>query len=198
MAIIDEVPRRAARIGSLVCGYLVLAGAVIVGADVIVRKLANVSLLAGAASELCGYVLAIVTTWGAASALLARAHIRIDLLANMLPPRAAAVADMVAVAAFAFATGFLTWTGYGTAMRSFELGSRSMSPLAVPLALPQGAWLAGLFLLTLTALFILLRGLVFLIAGDHAAVRRLAGPKTSAEEVDEQRQVVTRDTESRI
>jgi hypothetical protein len=59
-----------------------------------------------------------------------------------------------------------------------------MSPLGTPLALPQAAWVAGLTLFVAVALLLILRASWALLRGDLVTVRRLAGPRTLAEELE--------------
>jgi TRAP-type mannitol/chloroaromatic compound transport system permease small subunit len=77
------IAQRLARAGALGGGLLILAAALLVSVDVILRKLANTTL--GGADELSGYALAIGSTWSFAFVLLARGHVRIDALYQHLP-----------------------------------------------------------------------------------------------------------------
>ncbi|MEQ1940749.1 TRAP transporter small permease subunit [Mesorhizobium sp. CN5-321] len=164
--------------------------AFLIAIDVVVRKLFATTLMSGGVGEISGYVLAIITAWGAASALLARSHVRIDTLQIMLPRPAGRLADMVAVVAFFAASAVLSYVAYFTFNRSLMLDAHSMTPLAVPLAIPQGLWFAGLAFLTLMSAAIALAGCVALIRRDYAAAHRLIGPRSVEEEVDEQNAII--------
>ncbi|MEO6363130.1 MAG: TRAP transporter small permease, partial [Caldimonas sp.] len=61
---------RGARVAAIGGGLLILAAAVLVSVDVILRKLFSVTL--GGADELSGYALAIGSTWSFAFVLLHR------------------------------------------------------------------------------------------------------------------------------
>ncbi len=187
---LTKVFERITHIAALICGYLILVGAVLIGIDVVARKLMDTSILAGAASELCGYFLALVVVWGAALTLIDRAHLRIDVLCNQLPPKAVAWMDTIAVAAFTFAAGFLTYVTYIVLSKSIRLGTLSLSPLAIPQSIPQFLFVAGLFFLTTVSFFWLARCLVHLFAGQHKLVRRIAGTKSAEEEVEEQTEII--------
>jgi TRAP-type mannitol/chloroaromatic compound transport system permease small subunit len=181
---LDPLPvlaRRIARAGAWFGGALLIAAALLVGVEVVIRRAFSMSV--GGADELAGYALAISTSWALAFTLLERAHIRIDSLYIHLPVRLCALLD---IAGLALLTGFLaliTWYGYGVFQTSWTLGARSMSPLGTPLMVPQLLWVSGLVMFLAIALLLLVRALTALIAGDLAAVRRLVGSRTLREEV---------------
>ena len=51
-----------------ICGLVVVGMAFLIAIDVVVRKLFATTLMSGGVGEISGYVLAIITAWGAASA----------------------------------------------------------------------------------------------------------------------------------
>ena len=71
-----------ARGGAWFGGALILAAAVLVAADVVIRNLFVVSV--GGSDELAGYALAVGSAWALAFALLERAHVRIDVLYRIM------------------------------------------------------------------------------------------------------------------
>lgn len=171
------------RAGAWFGGLLLFAAAALIGAEVLLRRLAGVSI--GGADELAGYVLAIASAWAFGFALLARAHIRIDTLYLLLPPRAQALLDLVALALTTAFFGFTAWFAWAHLMRSVSLGARSMTPLATPLAIPQSLWVAGLIVFVVLAALLWLRALVAVLAGDLAASARLIGSRSAKQEVEE-------------
>ena len=174
--------RRIARAGAWFGGALLIAAALLVGVEVVIRKAFSVSV--GGADELAGYALAISTSWALAFTLLERAHIRIDSLYVHLPVRLCALLDIAGLLLLAAFFALITWYGYGVFQTSYALGARSMSPLGTPLVLPQLLWVLGLVMFLAIALLLLIRALVALIAGDLATVRRLVGSRTLREEVE--------------
>jgi TRAP-type mannitol/chloroaromatic compound transport system permease small subunit len=173
--------RRIARAGAWFGGVLLIAAALLVGVEVVIRKAFSLSV--GGADELAGYALAVSTSWALAFALLERAHIRIDSLYVHLPVRLCALLD---IAGLVLLTGFfalITWYGFGVFETSRTLGARSMSPLGTPLMVPQLLWVLGLAMFLAIAVLLLARALIALIAGDLASVRRLVGSRTLREEV---------------
>jgi TRAP-type C4-dicarboxylate transport system permease small subunit len=175
-----QVAQRVARAGALGGGLLILAAALLVSVDVTLRKLANTTL--GGADELSGYALAIGSTWSFAFVLLARGHVRIDALYQHLPRKLAAACDLIAVVALLAFASLIAWHGAGTLAQSWQLGARSNSSLAVPLALPQALWWIGYAGFVVCAALLLARAAAALLAGDLAAANRLIGARSIEEE----------------
>ena len=177
--------RSASSIAAKISGLIVLAMAGLISADIAVRGLFNVTLFKGGVGELSGYALAIVTVWGSALTLLNRAHIRIDAALPLLSRPVAAGLDIFALTSFTIMSGILVWAGWTTFSRTFALNAHSMTPLAMPLAIPQGLWMAGLVFLFVTSTSLLAIALSLLMRGDFRAINRLAGTRTVAEEIEE-------------
>lgn len=170
-----------ARAGVWFGGGLIVAAAVLVGVEVVIRKAFSLSI--GGADELSGHALAISTAFGLGFALFERAHIRIDSLYAHLPVRLCAVLDVLGLAVFIAFFALIAWHGAGVLATSWRLGARSLSALATPLVVPQALWVAGLLLFLLLALLLLARALVALVTGDLATVNRLLGSRAVVEEV---------------
>jgi TRAP-type C4-dicarboxylate transport system permease small subunit len=168
-------------------GLVVVAMAVLVTTDVVVRSLLGTTLLYGGVGELSGYALALVTVWGASLTLLNRSHIRIDTVQMILPRASIIFLDLIAAISFLLAMGLLTWTGWQTFARSLKLGSRSMTPLATMLAIPQGLWIAGLVLLTITSAWLVVRAIYLVGSGRANEARPLIGTRLVSEEIEDQR-----------
>ena len=173
--------RRIARAGAWFGGILLIAAALLVGVEVVIRKAFSVSV--GGADELAGYALAISTSWALAFTLLERAHIRIDSLYMHLPVRLCALLDIAGLMLLTAFFALITWYGFGVFQTSWTLGARAMSPLGTPLIVPQLLWVLGLVMFLAIAVLLLARALIALIAGDLASVRRLVGSRTLREEV---------------
>jgi TRAP-type C4-dicarboxylate transport system permease small subunit len=172
--------QRVAHAGALGGGLLILAAALLVSVDVTLRKLANTTL--GGADELSGYALAIGSTWSFAFVLLARGHVRIDALYQVLPRKLAAACDLIAIVALLAFASLIAWHGAGTLAQSWQLGARSNSSLAVPLAVPQALWWVGYLGFVICAVLLLARALAAMWAGDLAAANRLIGARSIKEE----------------
>lgn len=176
--------RTLSRLGLWFGGALVLLSAVVIGVDVVLRKAFALSI--GGADELAGFALAIGTAWGLGATLLDRAHIRIDSLYLLVPVGLRALLDLCGLAAFTVVFGLVLWHGSGVMSQSITAGSRSMSALQTPLALPQGAWLVGLGLFLGTALLLLVAALFRVARRDLAGVVGMIGVRTTEEETAEE------------
>jgi TRAP-type C4-dicarboxylate transport system permease small subunit len=177
-----QIAHGVARGGAWFGGALILAAALVVAADVLIRNLFVVTF--GGADELAGYALAIGSAWALAFALLERAHVRIDVLYQKLPIRLAAIVDILCLSIFTAFMILLTRHGHAVFMQSLTADTHSMSALAIRLAIPQGIWVLGITLFVVTALLLLIRGALALVAGDNATIVRLLGSRSATEEVE--------------
>jgi TRAP-type C4-dicarboxylate transport system permease small subunit len=175
--------RQASRLGAWFGGAIVALASVVISIDVLMRKLFSVTF--GGASEISGYVLAVSTSWSLALALLDRVHVRIDTLYELLPVRICAILDIAGLLAFMIFAGMVTWQGWILFAQSFELGSRALTPLETPLAIPQFLWVLGFAFFFLVMLLLMVRALSALATGRVAEVQRLLGSKTALQEVEE-------------
>jgi len=171
------------------CGFLVIAASVLIGIEVVARKVFGFGLQG--VDELSGYVLAITSSWVLAGTLLARRHIRIDSLYAILPRVLRVVLDLCAILAMLVFFGFVLRYGADLFLRSVHLGSRAMTPLATPLAIPQGLWLLGLVMFLLVALTVLVRAALYLLAGNMQAATALISNRSAEEEVSDEIEDVT-------
>jgi TRAP-type mannitol/chloroaromatic compound transport system permease small subunit len=168
--------RFAARCG----GAMILASALLVSGDVIIRKLFAVSV--GGSDEISGYAFAIATSWGLAFTLLERANVRVDALYGHLTRPVTAVLDLAALLALGLFIGMLTWFAGMVLQDSLLFATRATTPLATPLWIPQGLWLIGFGLFLFAWVPLVLRVALALLAGDLALLRQLAGARTLEED----------------
>ena len=188
MDFLSRIVDRISRAGALFGGILILAAALLIGFDVAIRQIFVKTI--GGADELAGYALAIGSAWTFGFTLLRRAHVRIDSLYVFLPMRFRPLLDIFGLTLFILFMGLVAWHASGTLGQSIESGSRSISPLGTPLAIPQSLWVVGLFLFMLVALLLLLRAVAALVHGDAATVMRLIGSRSATEEVEDEMQAV--------
>lgn len=172
------------RLIGILAGYACLGLSFLIVAEILGRKLLNVSLQG--VDEIGGYVVAITGTFGMALAAADRAHTRIDVLLVRLPQRAQAMLNLFAYLCLAAAAAFMAYMAWATLNDSIAFKSVSSTPLQVPLWIPQSMWLAGLMLFGLTALVMAGRGVLALRKGLAQAEQVLA-PPTVAEEIEEAR-----------
>jgi TRAP-type mannitol/chloroaromatic compound transport system permease small subunit len=177
-----ELARTLARAGAWFGGLLIVASALLVGVEVMIRRAFDLTI--GGADELSGFALAISTAFGLAFTLLERAHIRIDSLYVHLPVRVCALLDILGLALLLGFFGLITWHAIGVLETSWRLGARSVSPMATPLIIPQALWVAGLIMFLLIAGLLLIRALGALLTGDAVSVQRLIGSRSITEELE--------------
>lgn len=163
---------------------MVVLAAIVIGIDIAMRKLFSLSI--GGASELSGYVLAISSSWAFALALLDRAHIRIDSLYVLLPTRICALLDILGLVVMLAFVGLLTVQAWHVFYQSFNYGSRALTPIATPLEYPQFLWVVGLIYFLVVIVLLLLRATHAFVTGDIATVQRIAGSRTSQQDLEDE------------
>ena len=174
--------RRLTHLGLWFGGALVLAAAVLIGIDVVLRKFFAQSI--GGADELAGYALAIGTAWGLGAALIDRAHIRIDSLYVLLPTRLRLVLDFLGLCLFVGFFGLIARHGWNVVEQSWSAGSRSQSALQTPTVIPQALWLLGLVVFLAVGVVLLAYALRLVARGEVAAVAAAIGTRSAQEEVE--------------
>ena len=171
------------RIAVWVGGALTLGAVFLISYDILVRKFFNVTI--GGADEISSYVFAISTSWALAFVVLQRANVRVDVLYERLPVRVSAFLDWLSLVALGVFLVFLTWHAYGVAETSFTRNAAANTPLATPLWIPQGLWVAGLVWMCVVLALMLIRASVAMVTGDIAAVKALCGVISAQEEAEE-------------
>lgn len=170
-----------ARAAAMAGGAALLVISLVISVEVVLRKVASVTL--GGADEISGYVFAIGTSWALSYTLLHRAHIRIDVAYNLVSTKAKAWLDVLSLLSMGFVGGLIAWYGYGVLQRSIDLGSRSNTPLATAMWIPQLLWFAGLVLFVWTLVLLTVLSLQAILGGDTRKVSRMAGIPSMDEDV---------------
>ena len=180
---VEKITRLISRFGTWIGGTLMLMAATIIGLEVVLRKVFLLSL--GGADELASYALAIGTVWALSFTLMERAHIRVDALYMILPGRLCACLDILSLVSMTAFAGCLTLYAAGVLQTSLDLQATANTPLATPLWIPQGIWVAGLGVFMLVACLLLLLAVSALVRGNIRNVHRIAGTKSVGEELEE-------------
>lgn len=155
-----------------------------VALEVTLRKVLNISLQG--VDELGGYALAIGAGIAFSLALVARAHIRIDLVHERLPRGLRILMNLVSVwalAAMAVSLSVLAWFALSD---SISMNSTTQTPWATPLRYPQSVWFGVLTVFAAVGIGSALRALRFALAGDTARIDRDYGPRGTREELQEE------------
>lgn len=170
------------RFSSLICGYLLLFLSILVGFEVLARRLFGFSMQG--ADEIGGYVFAIIGAIGFSYALLRRAHTRIDIFLSRMPEGAQRVLNVLAAISMAAFAVFMAWRAGAAFMETLEYGSIANSPLQTPLWIPQSLWLFGLIVFAVTSVVFAISA-VHLLVREPEAVNRRFGLVTSEQESEE-------------
>ena len=181
----ERIHARLARIAQVavwIGGGAHLAAAIMVTIDVLLRKVFSITM--SGSDEMSGYVFAAGTTWAYSYCVLHRSNIRIDAVYNLLPRRLCAALDIVGVTLLLIYNAVLTrhaWEAFAT---SYVRDSVSITTLATPLWIPQLFWVIGLIAFQLTLIFVAVYATLRYWQRDDAAVNRIVGVPTVAEEVE--------------
>jgi TRAP-type C4-dicarboxylate transport system permease small subunit len=173
--------KRVEALAASIFGLAFLVLAVAVTAETIMRKLLNQSLQG--VDELGGYILALAGTMSLSVALVARAHIRIDIVHDRLPlalrwPLNILASISILICALALLR--MAWFAYG---ESSDLGATAQTPWATPLRYPQGLWVLALVPFVAVCAFEVFNILKLLFRGEVIAIDRRYGPRTAREEL---------------
>jgi TRAP-type C4-dicarboxylate transport system permease small subunit len=171
-------------------GYIMLVFAVIVTVETISRKLLGFSLQG--VDELGGYVLAITSALAFTSALVERAHIRIDLLHLNFPRPIQALLNWLSVLLIAAFALLLMKVATDVLSETIEFNSTAPTPWATPLIWPQSLWYAALGIFALVAVVLALHATYVFATRRWGELARLYGPKLADEEVREELEDLSR------
>ncbi len=168
-----------ARIG----GFCLLAAAILVSLEVTLRATRLAAWSVG--TELASYALALGATWSLAYVVFERAHVRVDVLAQKLPPFPRSILDLLAMASLVLIGTVLSFGGVEMVATSLRLASRSNTTLGIPLAWPHAAWTLGLIWFTAVAALRTLQALVAVLKKDFQEAARITSSPTTDDEVEE-------------
>ena len=175
---VTAVSRWLARLG----GALILLCAFLVSLDVVFRNVFKLAIFES--YELTGYGIALATMFGLAWGLVTKAHIRIEVIYNVLGVKPRAYLDICALASLSVIAAVMTYYGALVVLDNWELGARSNSTLHVPLAIPQGLWLLGLVWFATCSVVLLIVAVNAVAHGRHQEVQEMFGIATVSEEVE--------------
>ena len=173
---------RIAQIAVWIGGGAHLAAAIMVTIDVVLRKIFSITM--SGSDEMSGYVFAAGTTWAYSYCVLHRSNIRIDAVYNLLPRRLCGVLDIVGVVLLLIFNAVLTRHAWEAFTTSYVRDSVSITTLATPLWIPQLFWVIGLIAFQVTLVFVAVYATLRYWQRDDAAVNRIVGVPTVAEEVE--------------
>jgi TRAP-type C4-dicarboxylate transport system permease small subunit len=166
---------------ALIFGTVLLITVALILLEVLGRQFPAIRI--GGADEISGYVMAGLATWGFSYTLVERAHVRIDLLHARLPSPGRALFDILALASVAVIAALVSYYAYDVLAKSLAADSRSNTPLAVPLWIPQIVWFLGWCWLLVTSGLMFVSTIMLAAAGRFFEVEQVAGINVEAEEL---------------
>jgi TRAP-type C4-dicarboxylate transport system permease small subunit len=165
-------------------GTLIVLSALLVTLEVILRKIFNISL--GGADEISGYAFGVATSFALAFALFERAHIRVDAAYNLFPRWGKLAANLIGIVLLTGFGAVVAYMAWGLVADTLQHGSRSITPMRTPLAIPQIPWLAGWIFFVLCGALLFIAALIKLLKGQPHEVDKLIGIKSIDEQIEDE------------
>ena len=169
---------------AIVTGYILLALTILVTIETLGRKFFDFSLQG--VDELGGYALAVGSALAFTTALVDRAHIRIELFHLMLPLPVQMALNWLSIVTLAAFGGLLAWVCLTILEDSFAYNSTAPTPWATPLIYPQSLWYAGIVIFAVVSAIMALHATYLLATGNAAVLNRLYGPKEAVEDIKDE------------
>jgi len=169
------------RLAANVFGVTMLALAVLVTLETLLRKLFSISI--GGVDELAGYSIALGAPLCFAVTSLERSHIRINLLYLFFRPKFKAWMDALSMLSIAVLAVFLFAFTVKTIIETQAYQSVAQTPWATPLIYPQSIWLVSMAVFLLPALLLSARASYLLYNGRTQTVMEDFGPDSPEAEL---------------
>ncbi|MEO0498017.1 MAG: TRAP transporter small permease [Pseudomonadota bacterium] len=176
--------RRASVWLTWLAGMLIVGSALLVTLEVLLRKLFNISL--GGADEISGYAFGVATALSLSFALFERAHIRVDALVGKFPNMLRIPVNMFGLILLVSFAGVVVTMIWSMVMDTLEFSSRSITPLRVPLAIPQIPWMLGWMFFVFSGCLIGLVAVQRWWRRDESGVQDLIGVKSLDEQIEDE------------
>ncbi|NNE89227.1 MAG: TRAP transporter small permease [Silicimonas sp.] len=157
---------------ALLTGILLMACALIVLVDIVLRRLGS---SIGGTDEISGYVMAIATSWGMAFTLLELGHVRIDLLRRRTGQMGRAVFDLFSMTVLTATVTLIAFKCWPVLERSLANSSRANTPLETPLAWVQTPWFLGWVWFALVAWLTLIAAVMLVVKGRFSEAETAVG-----------------------
>ncbi len=169
------------RLAANAFGVTMLALAVLVTVETLLRKLFSISI--GGVDELAGYSIAVGAPLSFAVTSLERSHIRINLLYLFFRPRMKAWVDVLSILSIGVMAVFLLAFTVKTVLETQAYQSVAQTPWATPLIYPQLVWLASMVVFLVPALMLPARAIYLFYQGRESTVIQEFGPDSPEAEL---------------
>lgn len=163
---------------ALLAGLILVACIVFILADVLLRQMGS-SL--GGTDEISGYVMAAITAWGMAYALLEMAHVRIDIVRTQLGQPGRVVLDLIAMASLAAVTLLIAAQAWPVLGRTLEIGALANTPLETPLWIPQMVWWTGWAWFAIASCVLMVCAVAMMVKRQLDEAERTVGARSEME-----------------
>jgi TRAP-type C4-dicarboxylate transport system permease small subunit len=157
----------------IACGWALMAICFATLYDIVARRLFAHSVQG--VTEVGAYLLAIVSAFGFSSALLQKAHSRVDFLFPRMSPLLTAVLNLAAAILLFGLAAISVWQGWHVLDESLLFDSRASTPLQTPMWIPQGLWLMGLAIFAGVTLATAAHATILFVT-DRCRLNELYGP----------------------
>lgn len=184
--VLDAAINRANQISRWIAisgGIALMVSIAMIIIEVFFRKIAGRSIFP--ATELTGYLMAIIASWSFAYTMLNKAHIRIDAIYVKCGSRTRAALDVLSACCLAIVCLYASDAAMGVALEAFHSDAKSNSPLMTPLWIPQSLWMLGILWFTAFIFLVLLRALIALLCNDRSRFNSLLANPSVEDHINE-------------
>lgn len=155
-----------------IASLLIFLNVIVIVVESVARALFPVSF--NVSVELSGYILALSTSLVFPYALINKKHIRINVLYNALPKGIQVLFDVIVFLLTAAICTFIAMEAVDMVMSAIQYGDTSLN-MKMPLWIPYAIWTLGLVWFALSAIIMLVYGLLSILMGDIAQANNVIG-----------------------
>jgi len=128
----------------------------------------------------------VATALALSYALFERAHIRVDALLTMFPKGLQGIINLIGMLLLIGFAAVVVWNVWSMVGDTLSNGSRSITPMRVPLAIPQIPWLLGWAFFVFSGLLIAAVAVQRMIRRDPQGTQDLIGVKSLDEQIQDE------------
>jgi len=178
----NEIIGKLALIGALLAGVGVICMMILVGLDVVLRNLMNISIMIS--DEISGYLLVAFIFFGVTFAMRTGALLRIDFIYSKMRGYFKHIVDIILYVVTLAYTLILLKYSFIFVQNSFNFKTTSNSMLRVPMWIPQSVIVIGLFVLALQISISLIASILTLFKEDNVLQSILSNEEDDGEDQD--------------
>ncbi|WP_421842391.1 TRAP transporter small permease [Marinobacter algicola] len=160
-------------VASWLGGVIVLASAIAISFDVLTRNMLGKTYLQS--FELSQYGFAIAVAFGLSAGVVGRDHIRIDVLANVIPKNVRRILHFISIISLVIISALLAYFAVELTIDSYNRGARSPTSLRLYTWIPQAVWALGLCIFAMVSVWTLIKSVRCLVRKDYKSCDSLIG-----------------------